>query len=113
MNSNASPRGTASKFAKNSEVTPVDPDDRSVTITDNAHQTAEELAYDLLHVVPRQSAPDWIKASPISDPDNPGGYVQIDKNTMRHTRFGNIFALEMPGRHRTQKPAPPSASKHP
>jgi sulfide:quinone oxidoreductase len=78
---------------KNCEVTAVDPDARSVTITDNTDQTTEELAYDLLHVVPRQSAPDWIKASPISDPDNPGGYVQIDKNTMRHTRFENIFAL--------------------
>jgi sulfide:quinone oxidoreductase len=78
---------------KSSEVTAVDPDARSVTITDNTDQTTEELAYDLLHVVPRQSAPDWIKASPISDPDNPGGYVQIDKNTMRHTRFENIFAL--------------------
>jgi sulfide:quinone oxidoreductase len=78
---------------KNSEVTAIDPDGRSVTITDNTAQTTEELAYDLLHVVPRQSAPDWIKASPISDPDNPGGYVQIDKNTMRHTRFDNIFSL--------------------
>ena len=78
---------------KNSEVTAVDPEGRSVTVTDNAAQTTEELAYDLLHVVPRQSAPDWIKASPISDPDNPGGYVQIDKNTMRHTRFDNVFAL--------------------
>jgi sulfide:quinone oxidoreductase len=78
---------------KSSEVTAVDPEGRSVTVTDNAAQTTEELAYDLLHVVPRQSAPDWIKASPISDPDNPGGYVQIDKNTMRHTRFDNVFAL--------------------
>jgi sulfide:quinone oxidoreductase len=78
---------------KNCEVTAIDPDGRSVTVTDNAAQTTEELAYDLLHVVPRQSAPDWIKASPISDPDNPGGYVQIDKNTMRHTRFDNVFAL--------------------
>ena len=72
---------------KNSEVTAVDPDARSVTITDNAEQTTEELPYDMLHVVPRQSAPDWIKASPISDPDIPGGYVQIDKNTMRHKSF--------------------------
>lgn len=78
---------------KNSEVTAVDPDARSVTITDNAEQTTQELPYDMLHVVPRQSAPDWIKASPISDPDIPGGYVQIDKNTMRHKRFDNIFAL--------------------
>jgi sulfide:quinone oxidoreductase len=78
---------------KNSEVTAIDPDTHSVTITDNAGQTTEELRYDLLHVVPRQSAPDWIKASPIADPDNPGGYVQIDKSTLRHNRFDNIFAF--------------------
>jgi sulfide:quinone oxidoreductase len=78
---------------KNSEVTTVNPDTRTVTITDNSSDTTQEVGYDLLHVVPRQSAPDWIKASPIADPDNPGGYVQIDKNTMRHNRFDNIFAL--------------------
>jgi sulfide:quinone oxidoreductase len=78
---------------KNSEVTIVNPDTRTVTITDNSSDTTQEVGYDLLHVVPRQSAPDWIKASPIADPDNPGGYVQIDKNTMRHNRFDNIFAL--------------------
>ncbi len=76
-----------------SEVSTVNPGTRTVTITDNASDTTQEVGYDLLHVVPRQSAPDWIKASPIADPDNPGGYVQIDKNTMRHTRFDNIFAL--------------------
>ena len=46
-----------------------------------------------MHVVPPQSAPDWIKASPLADPDNPGGYVQIDENTMRHTRYDTVFAL--------------------
>jgi sulfide:quinone oxidoreductase len=78
---------------KNSEVTTVNPDTRTVTISGNSPDPTQEVGYDLLHVVPRQSAPDWIKASPIADPDNPGGYVQIDKNTMRHTRFDNIFAL--------------------
>lgn len=78
---------------KSSEVTAVDPDGGSVTITDNAAGTIEQLPYDLLHVVPRQSAPDWIKTSPVSDPDNPAGYVEIDKNTLRHGRFDNIFAL--------------------
>ncbi|GAC1642838.1 MAG: FAD/NAD(P)-binding oxidoreductase [Mycobacterium sp.] len=78
---------------KNSEVTTVNPDTRTVTITDNAANTTQEVGYNLLHVVPRQSAPDWIKASPIADPENPGGYVQIDKNTMRHARFDNVFAL--------------------
>ncbi|HEY0226141.1 MAG TPA: FAD/NAD(P)-binding oxidoreductase [Mycobacterium sp.] len=81
------------EVCKNSEVTSVNPDTRTVTITDNSSDATQAVGYDLLHVVPRQSAPDWIKASPIADPDNPGGYVQIDKNTMRHTRFDNIFAL--------------------
>jgi sulfide:quinone oxidoreductase len=78
---------------KNSEVTTVNPDTRTVTISGNSPDPTQEVGYDLLHVVPRQSAPDWIKTSPIADPDHPGGYVQIDKNTMRHTRFDNIFAL--------------------
>jgi sulfide:quinone oxidoreductase len=77
----------------NSEVTTVDPDTRTVTMTDNSSDTTQEVGYDLLHVVPRQSAPDWIKTSPIADPENPGGYVQIDRNTLRHHRFDNIFAL--------------------
>lgn len=78
---------------KNSEVTAVNPDSRTVTITHNSKDTTQEVGYDLLHVVPRQSAPDWIKTSPIADPDSPGGYVQIDKNTMQHNRFDNIFAI--------------------
>ena len=34
-----------------------------------------------------------IKASAIADPDNPAGYVQVDKHTMQHTRFPDVFAL--------------------
>jgi sulfide:quinone oxidoreductase len=51
------------------------------------------LPYDIAHLVPPQSAPSWIKAGPLADPANPGGYVQIDKATMRHTRYGNVFSL--------------------
>ncbi len=29
------------------------------------------LPYDVLHAVPRQSAPDWIKSSPLLDPTKP------------------------------------------
>jgi sulfide:quinone oxidoreductase len=51
------------------------------------------LPYDIAHLVPPQSAPAWIKAGPPAGPANPGGYVQIDKATMRHTRYGNVFSL--------------------
>ena len=38
------------------------------------------LDYDMMHVVPHQSAPDWVKSSPLST-DEPTGYVDVDKNT--------------------------------
>lgn len=51
------------------------------------------LNFDICHAVPPQSAPDFIKTSPLADPNNPLGYVEIDKHTMQHTRFPNVFAL--------------------
>lgn len=51
------------------------------------------MNFDLCHAVPPQSAPDFIKNSPLSDTSNPYGYVEINKNTMQHSRFPNIFAL--------------------
>lgn len=50
-----------------------------------------------MHLVPPQSAPDWVKQTPLADPDNAAGYVQVDKHTMRHTmqhtRYPDVFAL--------------------
>jgi sulfide:quinone oxidoreductase len=51
------------------------------------------MNFDLCHSVPPQSAPDFIKNSPLRDQANALGYVEIDKNTMQHSRFPNIFAL--------------------
>lgn len=51
------------------------------------------LNYDICHAVPPQSAPDFIKESPLRDQANPLGYVEINKNTMQHSRFPNVFAL--------------------
>lgn len=51
------------------------------------------LKFDLCHAVPPQSAPDFIKNSPLRDAQNPLGYVEVDKNTLQHTRFSNVFAL--------------------
>lgn len=46
--------------------------------------------FDLLHVVPPQSAPDFIKASPLA---SEAGWVSVDKHKLRHTRYENVFAL--------------------
>lgn len=45
--------------------------------------------YDMIHVTPPMSAPDVIKRSPLA---NAGGWVDVDKATLRHTRFANVFS---------------------
>ena len=77
----------------NSEAVEIDPTGKQVVVADNATSTKESIDYDFMHVVPPQSAPDWLKATPLAAPDNPGGYVDVDKHTLQHTRYPNVFAL--------------------
>jgi len=48
------------------------------------------LSYDMLHVTPPMSAPDFIARSPLANLD---GWVEVDPHTLRHTRYENVFAL--------------------
>ena len=75
------------------EMTSVDAASHKVGITSvGGGGTDTMLPYDVLHAVPRQSAPDWIKSSPLSTGDATG-YVEIDKHTMQHVRYPNVFSL--------------------
>ncbi|GIU80976.1 MAG: NAD(P)/FAD-dependent oxidoreductase [Acidobacteria bacterium] len=55
-------------------------------------ETGEELIerYDMIHVTPPMSAPDFLKQSPLGNKD---GWVDVDKATLQHNRYENIFAL--------------------
>ncbi|WP_322779562.1 FAD/NAD(P)-binding oxidoreductase [Frankia sp. Cas4] len=77
----------------NSELTEVDPESRRAVVIDHATGVTDDIGYDLMHLVPPQSAPDWIKKSPLADPTSPAGYVSVDKHTMQHTRYSNVFSL--------------------
>ena len=48
------------------------------------------IAYDLLHVTPPMGPPSFISLSPLADE---GGWVDVDKSSLRHTKYPNIFAL--------------------
>jgi sulfide:quinone oxidoreductase len=48
------------------------------------------LPYDMIHVTPPMSAPDFVKNSPLA---NEAGWVDVDKETLRHNKYENIFAL--------------------
>lgn len=49
-----------------------------------------EVDFDFLHVVPPQSAPDFIRQSPLADA---AGWVSVDKHQLRHTQYENVFGL--------------------
>jgi sulfide:quinone oxidoreductase len=75
------------------EVTAVDSGTKTVTVTNLGEANGTNtLSYDLLHVVPRQSAPDWVKASPLATGEGPG-YVEVDEHTHQHVRYPNVFSL--------------------
>lgn len=46
--------------------------------------------FDMIHVTPPQSAPDFIRHSPLADTK---GWIDVDKYTLQHTTYKNIFAL--------------------
>jgi sulfide:quinone oxidoreductase len=46
--------------------------------------------FDMIHVVPPQKAPDFVRVSPLADN---AGWVDVDQTTLRHKTFADIFAL--------------------
>lgn len=76
-----------------SQLVEVDGDSRRAVLLDNASGTKETLDYELLHAVPPQSAPDWLKGGPLADPASPFGYLAVDRHTLRSERWPEVFAL--------------------
>lgn len=46
--------------------------------------------FDMIHVVPPQKAPDFVRVSPLADA---AGWVDVDPSSLRHKTYANIFAL--------------------
>jgi len=49
-----------------------------------------EKSFDMIHVVPPQTAPDFVRESTLANAD---GWVEVDQHTLRHPRYSNIFGL--------------------
>ena len=48
------------------------------------------VPYEMAHVTPPMSAPDVIKRSPLA---NAAGWVDVEKFTLQHPRFSNVFPI--------------------
>lgn len=53
-------------------------------------ETPVSLAFDMIHVCPPQTAPDFIRKSPLANAD---GWVEVSPETLQHARYADIFAL--------------------
>ena len=51
------------------------------------------IPYEILHLAPPQSAPDFIKNSPLAVAGSPYGWVDVDRHTMQHNKYPNVFSL--------------------
>lgn len=53
-----------------------------------------EVPYDLLHVVPSNSAPDFIAKSSLAWPDGPQkGWLKVDPYTLQNDQYPNVFGI--------------------
>ncbi|AZF06185.1 FAD/NAD(P)-binding oxidoreductase [Pseudomonas sp. R5-89-07] len=52
--------------------------------------TVHEKTFDMLHVVPPQVAPDFIRQSPLADA---GGWCEVNPHSLQHLRYPHIFGL--------------------
>jgi sulfide:quinone oxidoreductase len=59
-------------------------------ITQENSQEEVVIKYDLLHVSPPMTPPDFIKNSKIA---NAGGWIDVNKDTLQHNVYSNIFSL--------------------
>jgi len=52
------------------------------------------MPYDMVHLAPPQSAPDFVRNSPLAYADGPNkGWLEVDIHTLQHKRYANIFGL--------------------
>ncbi|MCB1405580.1 MAG: TIGR01244 family phosphatase [Rhodobacteraceae bacterium] len=56
----------------------------------NEAATTVTTEFDMIHVVPPQVAPDFIRVSPLADA---AGWVDVDQASLRHKTYDNIWSL--------------------
>jgi len=49
-----------------------------------------KIPFEMLHLAPLQSAPDFVRNSPLANAD---GWLDVDINTLQHKKYPNIFGL--------------------
>ena len=62
----------------------------------NPEGARTQVPYDFIHVVPPMRAPDAVKNSDLAWKEGPmaaGGWLEVDKETLQHRRYPNVFGV--------------------
>jgi sulfide:quinone oxidoreductase len=81
-------KGIETRFRHN--LTEIRADTREAVFENLDTHEAVVLPYDMIHVTPPQSAPDFVRNSPLA---SEAGWVEVDKYTLQHVRYPNVFSL--------------------
>lgn len=79
----------------NSKLAAIDLGSRRATFVSPEGERTEQ-PYDFIHVVPPMRAPDAVRNSPLPWQEGgfaAGGWLEVDRQTLRHRRFPNVFGL--------------------
>ena len=60
------------------------------TTSQNGSRETIETTFDMIHVCPPQSAPDFLRQGPLADE---AGWVDVDPSTLRHKKYSNVYGL--------------------
>jgi sulfide:quinone oxidoreductase len=70
------------------------PESREAVFRSLADGSEVVMHYDMMHVTPFMSAPDFIKCSPLAQTEGPtNGYATADKQTLQNPDYPNVFAI--------------------
>ncbi|XP_077795474.1 sulfide:quinone oxidoreductase, mitochondrial isoform X2 [Macaca mulatta] len=66
--------------------------DKQEAVFENLDKPGETqvITYEMLHVTPPMGPPDVLKTSPVADA---AGWVDVDKETLQHKRYPNVFGI--------------------
>jgi sulfide:quinone oxidoreductase len=72
------------------DLTELRPESKEAVFNNLDTGETEIVHYDMIHVTPPQSAPDFIRTGPLA---NEAGWVDVDKHTLQHVHYPNVFSL--------------------
>lgn len=93
LNQIVTERGIEAKHKHNLKEIKADTKEAIFDVTTDEGVQELTLKYEMIHVTPPMSAPDFLKNSALAVPDSPGGWVDVDKYTAQHQRYPNVFSL--------------------